>query len=56
MPQLPAPKYVVKVTVDAIFDQSMGPTAAGRSPREERMPADPARSMENTVDDPSVKR
>jgi predicted pyridoxine 5'-phosphate oxidase superfamily flavin-nucleotide-binding protein len=25
MPQLPPPKYVVKVTVDAIFDQSAGP-------------------------------
>jgi predicted pyridoxine 5'-phosphate oxidase superfamily flavin-nucleotide-binding protein len=26
MPHLPAPKYVVKVTVDAIFDQSGGPS------------------------------
>lgn len=26
MPNLPAPKYVVKVTVDAIFDQSGGPS------------------------------
>jgi uncharacterized protein len=25
MPQLPAPKYVVKVTVEAVFDQSAGP-------------------------------
>ena len=25
MPQLPAPKYVVKVTVESIFDQSIGP-------------------------------
>jgi len=25
MPQLPAPKYVVKVTIEAIFDQSIGP-------------------------------
>lgn len=25
MPQLPAPKYVVKVTVESIFDQSAGP-------------------------------
>ena len=25
MPQLPAPKYVVKVTVESIFDQSVGP-------------------------------
>ena len=27
MPQLPPPKYVVKVRVDAIFDQSLGPNA-----------------------------
>ena len=27
MPQLPAPKYVVKVRVDSIFDQSIGPSA-----------------------------
>ncbi|HEY3344442.1 MAG TPA: pyridoxamine 5'-phosphate oxidase family protein [Anaerolineaceae bacterium] len=26
-PQIPAPKYVVKVTVQAIFDQSLGPNA-----------------------------
>ncbi len=26
MPQLPAPKYVVRVAVNAIFDQSGGPT------------------------------
>lgn len=26
MPNLPAPKYVVKVTVEAIWDQSGGPT------------------------------
>ncbi len=26
MPQLPPPKYVVKVTVTAVFDQSGGPT------------------------------
>jgi len=26
MPHLPAPKYVVKVTVDAVFDQSGGPS------------------------------
>jgi hypothetical protein len=26
MPQLPAPKYAVKVTVEAIFDQSGGPS------------------------------
>ncbi len=26
MPHLPAPKYVVKVTVEAIFDQSGGPS------------------------------
>jgi predicted pyridoxine 5'-phosphate oxidase superfamily flavin-nucleotide-binding protein len=25
MPQLPAPKYVVKVSVESIFDQSAGP-------------------------------
>ena len=25
MPQLPAPKYVVKITVESIFDQSAGP-------------------------------
>ena len=25
MPQLPAPKYVVRVTVQAVFDQSAGP-------------------------------
>ena len=25
MPQLPAPKYVVKVTVESIWDQSIGP-------------------------------
>jgi predicted pyridoxine 5'-phosphate oxidase superfamily flavin-nucleotide-binding protein len=25
MPQLPAPKYVVRVTVEAVFDQSAGP-------------------------------
>jgi len=25
MPQLPAPKYVVRVTVEAVFDQSGGP-------------------------------
>jgi uncharacterized protein len=25
MPQLPAPRYVVKVRVDSIFDQSLGP-------------------------------
>jgi hypothetical protein len=25
MPQLPAPKYVVKVTVESIYDQSAGP-------------------------------
>jgi predicted pyridoxine 5'-phosphate oxidase superfamily flavin-nucleotide-binding protein len=25
MPQLPPPKYVVKVTVESIYDQSMGP-------------------------------
>ena len=25
MPQLPAPKYVVKVAVDSIYDQSAGP-------------------------------
>ncbi len=25
MPQVPAPKYVVKVTVESIFDQSLGP-------------------------------
>lgn len=30
MPQLPAPKYVVKVTVDAIFDQSVGPNGGKR--------------------------
>lgn len=26
MPQLPTPKYVVRVTVDSIYDQSIGPT------------------------------
>ena len=26
MPQLPAPKYVVKVTIESIWDQSSGPT------------------------------
>ena len=26
MPQLPAPKYVVRVTVESIYDQSVGPT------------------------------
>ncbi len=26
MPQLPTPKYVVRVTVESIHDQSMGPT------------------------------
>jgi predicted pyridoxine 5'-phosphate oxidase superfamily flavin-nucleotide-binding protein len=26
MPQLPAPAYVVRVTVESIFDQSAGPT------------------------------
>lgn len=26
-PQIPAPKYVVKVEVQSIFDQSLGPTA-----------------------------
>ena len=25
MPQLPAPKYVVRITVESIFDQSVGP-------------------------------
>ncbi len=30
MPQLPAPKYVVRVTVEAIFDQSAGPTGGKR--------------------------
>ena len=25
MPQLPAPKYIVKVTVESIWDQSIGP-------------------------------
>ena len=25
MPQLPAPKYVVRVTVESVFDQSAGP-------------------------------
>lgn len=25
MPQLPAPKYVVRITVESIFDQSAGP-------------------------------
>ena len=26
MPQLPVPKYVVRVTVESIYDQSIGPT------------------------------
>ena len=26
-PQLPAPKYAVKITVESIFDQSVGPNA-----------------------------
>jgi len=27
LPQLPPPKYVVRITVEAIFDQSLGPDA-----------------------------
>lgn len=27
MPQLPPPKYVVRVSIDSIFDQSLGPNA-----------------------------
>jgi len=27
MPQMPEPKYVVKVRVDSIYDQSLGPSA-----------------------------
>ncbi len=30
MPHLPAPTYAVKVTVEAIFDQSGGPTGGSR--------------------------